>query len=89
MVLLIFAAEGACVLSLSRTFETAGKRATTTLLKSFVFVSGAAALELPTAPPTLLIPSAKSVVTVDFDALSHRDKLELAAELIHNVLQET
>jgi hypothetical protein len=28
-------------------------------------------------------------VTVDFDALTKRDKLQLAADLIHNVLQET
>lgn len=46
-------------------------------------------LELPTAPPTLPVPSANSVVTVDFDALTSRDKLQLAADLIHNVLQET
>ena len=30
-----------------------------------------------------------SAVTVDMEALTHRDRLELAAELIHNVLQET
>lgn len=46
-------------------------------------------LELPTVPPASSIPSVKSVVTVDFDALTHRDKLQLAADLIHNVLQET
>lgn len=45
-------------------------------------------LELPTAPPPPL-PSRRSVVTVDFDTLTHRDKLQLAADLIHNVLQET
>ena len=45
-------------------------------------------LELPTAPPPT--PSrARSIITVDLDALTHRDKLELAAELIHNVLQQT
>ena len=44
-------------------------------------------LELATAPPP--IPKRKSVVTVDLDALTDRDKLELAAELIHNVLQQT
>jgi transcriptional regulator with XRE-family HTH domain len=31
----------------------------------------------------------RSSITVDFDALTQRDKLELAAELIHTVLQET
>lgn len=46
-------------------------------------------LELPTAPLASPIPSPRSVVTVDFDALTHRDKLQLAADLIHNVLQET
>ncbi|NJL23126.1 MAG: helix-turn-helix transcriptional regulator [Leptolyngbyaceae cyanobacterium SM1_3_5] len=30
-----------------------------------------------------------SIVTADLDALTQRDKLELAAELIHHVLQET
>ncbi|WP_249070297.1 helix-turn-helix domain-containing protein [Argonema antarcticum] len=44
-------------------------------------------LELPTIPPP--IPKRKSAITVDLDALTHRDKLELAAELIHKVLQET
>jgi transcriptional regulator with XRE-family HTH domain len=46
-------------------------------------------LELPTAPTTSLISPTRSVVTVDFDALTHRDKLQLAADLIHNILQET
>ncbi|MEG3975043.1 helix-turn-helix transcriptional regulator [Microcoleus sp. herbarium8] len=47
-------------------------------------------LELPAAaPPAAPAPNRRSVVTVDMDALTHRDKLELAAELIHNVLQET
>lgn len=45
--------------------------------------------ELPTAPPSPPTSRAKSTVTVDLDALTHRDKLELAAELIHNVLQQT
>lgn len=31
----------------------------------------------------------RSSITVEFDALTQRDKLELAAELIHTVLQET
>lgn len=31
----------------------------------------------------------RSSITVDFDTLTQRDKLELAAELIHIVLQET
>lgn len=31
----------------------------------------------------------RSTITVDLDALTQRDKLELAAELIHTVLQET
>lgn len=30
-----------------------------------------------------------SIITADLDALTQRDKLELAAELIHHVLQET
>ena len=46
-------------------------------------------LELPTTPPTPPISSTRSIVTVDFEALTHRDKLQLAADLIHNVLQET
>ncbi|MCL1466677.1 helix-turn-helix domain-containing protein [Argonema galeatum] len=46
-------------------------------------------LELPTTPPPPPIPKRKSAITVDLDALTHRDKLELAAELIHNVLQQT
>lgn len=46
-------------------------------------------LKLPTAAPALPASSARSVVTVDFDALTNRDKLQLAADLIHNVLQET
>ena len=46
-------------------------------------------LILPTAPQTSPMPSARAVVTVDFDALTNRDKLQLAADLIHNVLQET
>jgi transcriptional regulator with XRE-family HTH domain len=39
--------------------------------------------------PQLPIPKTKSVVTVDYDALTQRDKLQLAADLIHQVLQET
>ncbi len=35
------------------------------------------------------IPKTKSTVTIDIEALTQRDKLELAAELIHNVLQQT
>ncbi len=46
-------------------------------------------LELPSAPLPAPIPKRKSVVTVDLEALTHRDKLELAVELIHNVLQQT
>ncbi|MEG4850654.1 helix-turn-helix transcriptional regulator [Microcoleus sp. B5-D4] len=47
-------------------------------------------LELPAAaPPAAPAPKRRSVVTVDMEALTQRDKLELAAELIHNVLQET
>lgn len=46
-------------------------------------------LELPTAPPSAPTPKRRSAITVDLEALTHRDKLELAAELIHNVLQET
>lgn len=46
-------------------------------------------LELPTAPPAAPMLRTRSVVTVDLEALTLRDKLELAAELIHNVLQET
>lgn len=47
-------------------------------------------LELPAAPPLATpAPKRRSTVTVDMDALTHRDKLELAAELIHNILQET
>jgi len=46
-------------------------------------------LELPTAPPPAPMPKARSVATVDLEALTQRDKLELAAELIHNVLHET
>ncbi|MEG4860582.1 helix-turn-helix transcriptional regulator [Microcoleus sp. K1-B6] len=47
-------------------------------------------LELPAAaPPVAPAPKRRSVVTVDMEALTHRDKLELAAELIHHVLQET
>ncbi len=44
-------------------------------------------LDLPPTPTsaTYFRPS----ITVDFDALTQRDKLELAAELIHTVLQET
>ena len=45
--------------------------------------------ELPTAPPSPPTPRAKSTVTVNLEALTNRDKLELAAELIHNVLQQT
>ncbi|MFN6540187.1 MAG: hypothetical protein RM021_028100 [Nostoc sp. EkiNYC01] len=33
--------------------------------------------------------SVRSLITVDLEALTQRDKLELAAELIHNVLQQT
>ncbi|MEG4988782.1 helix-turn-helix transcriptional regulator [Microcoleus sp. BR0-C5] len=46
-------------------------------------------LELPATPPAVPAPNRRSVVIVDMEALTHRDKLELAAELIHNVLQET
>jgi transcriptional regulator with XRE-family HTH domain len=46
-------------------------------------------LEFPTAPSAPSLPYARTIVTVDFDALTHRDKLQLAADLIHNVLQET
>ncbi|MFB2920513.1 MULTISPECIES: helix-turn-helix domain-containing protein [Aerosakkonema] len=46
-------------------------------------------LDLPAATPSPSTSKRKSVVTVDLEALTHRDKLELAAELIHNVLQET
>lgn len=46
-------------------------------------------LELPTTPPSPPIPKRKSAITIDLDALTDRDKLELAAELIHNVLQQT
>lgn len=46
-------------------------------------------LQLPTTPPSAPAPKRKSVVTIDLEALTERDKLELAAELIHNVLQET
>jgi transcriptional regulator with XRE-family HTH domain len=45
-------------------------------------------LELPTAP-TPAPSSIRSLITVDLEALTQRDKLELAAELIHNVLQQT
>jgi transcriptional regulator with XRE-family HTH domain len=43
-------------------------------------------LDLPLTPSST---SFRSSITVDFDALTQRDKLELAAELIHTVLQET
>ena len=46
-------------------------------------------LELSAASPVVSIPRKRSLVTVDLDALTQRDKLELAVELIHNVLQET
>ena len=46
-------------------------------------------LQLPAASPATPAPKRRSAVTVDMEALTHRDKLELAAELIHNVLQET
>lgn len=46
-------------------------------------------LILPTAPQTSPMPSARAVVTVDFSALTNRDKLQIAADLIYNVLQET
>jgi transcriptional regulator with XRE-family HTH domain len=45
--------------------------------------------ELLAAPSATPAPKRLSVVTVDMEALTHRDKLELAAELIHNVLQQT
>jgi len=45
-------------------------------------------LELPTTSPSLLIAKSKPTITVDLEALTHRDKLELAVELIYNVLQE-
>ncbi|NJP08329.1 MAG: hypothetical protein HC866_01705 [Leptolyngbyaceae cyanobacterium RU_5_1] len=45
-------------------------------------------LDLPPADPAST--KIQSVITVDLEALTQRDKLELAAaELIHNVLQET
>ncbi|MEG3837723.1 MULTISPECIES: hypothetical protein [unclassified Microcoleus] len=44
---------------------------------------------MPAAPPAAPTSKRRSAVTVDMEALTHRDKLELAAELIHNVLQET
>jgi len=44
-------------------------------------------LDLPSSPPGAT--TMRSLVTVDFEALTQRDKLELAAQLIHNVLQET
>ncbi|MEG5018629.1 MULTISPECIES: hypothetical protein [unclassified Microcoleus] len=44
---------------------------------------------MPAAPPATPAPKRHSAVTVDMEALTHRDKLELAAELIHNVLQQT
>lgn len=46
-------------------------------------------LELSAAPAAATTPKQRSIVTVDMEALTHRDKLELAAELIHNVLQES
>jgi len=46
-------------------------------------------LELPAPHSCTPVPKRKSVVTIDLEALTDRDKLELAAELIHNVLQET
>ncbi|MBO1347927.1 MAG: hypothetical protein EBE86_011235 [Hormoscilla sp. GUM202] len=47
-------------------------------------------LELPTSPPALTkVGDRRSVVSVDLEALTHRDRLELAAELIHSVLQST
>jgi len=45
--------------------------------------------ELSAAPSATPASKRLSVVTVDMEALTHRDKLELAAELIHNVLQQT
>lgn len=46
-------------------------------------------LELFPATPTAPTPRKRSLVTVDLESLTQRDKLELAVELIHNVLQET
>ena len=41
-------------------------------------------------PTTTVDPSnISSTITVNFDTLTQRDKLELAAELIHNILQAT
>jgi transcriptional regulator with XRE-family HTH domain len=45
--------------------------------------------ELFTKPVSPPIPKRRSLVTVDLEALTHRDKLELAVELINNILQET
>jgi len=46
-------------------------------------------LKLLSTPPSLVLAKSKPTITVDLDALTHRDKLELAVELIHHVLQET
>lgn len=46
-------------------------------------------LELPTSPPPAPVGDRRSVVTVDLEALTQRDRLELAAELIHSVLQSS
>ena len=43
-------------------------------------------LNLPSASSSSNV---RSNITIDFDVLTQRDKLELAAELIYNVLQET
>ena len=46
-------------------------------------------LELPTVSSVSSVSRARSIVTVDLEALTQRDKLELAAELINNILQQT
>ncbi len=43
----------------------------------------------PTAKPAPPIPKSRSAVTIDMEALTQRDKLELAVQLIQNVLQES
>jgi transcriptional regulator with XRE-family HTH domain len=45
--------------------------------------------ELPPASQARTIPGSQSLLPGNFEALTHRDKLELAVDLIHNVLQET
>ncbi|WP_017719819.1 helix-turn-helix domain-containing protein [Kamptonema formosum] len=45
--------------------------------------------EMPPAPPTPPVPKASSAATADFQTLTQRDKLHLAAELIQSLLPET